>query len=222
MPHQCTECGHTFPDGSKEMLSGCPDCGGNKFKFEPAADAREASAAQSANESTDAAATEHAPDDPAAAQPPPAADGPGDASSDGPPAVDSDTPAAVETEDGAQADARRDVASPDDLAAGAGPGTDDIAASDDSATLSAGETDPSADPTDPADDSDVSDADGADDAEMAALRRELDDQFESIKILEPGQYELNLMELYNREEFIIALQEDGQYVIDVPGSWHGE
>ncbi|OYR80528.1 hypothetical protein DJ71_14695, partial [Halorubrum sp. E3] len=30
MPHQCTTCGRTFPDGSKEMLSGCPDCGGNK------------------------------------------------------------------------------------------------------------------------------------------------------------------------------------------------
>lgn len=36
MPHQCTTCGRTFPDGSKEMLSGCPDCGGNKFQFKPA------------------------------------------------------------------------------------------------------------------------------------------------------------------------------------------
>ncbi|MFC7113996.1 Zn-ribbon containing protein [Natronoarchaeum sp. GCM10025703] len=35
MPHQCTNCGRTFPDGSKEMLSGCPDCGGNKFQFNP-------------------------------------------------------------------------------------------------------------------------------------------------------------------------------------------
>ncbi|WP_256685584.1 Zn-ribbon domain-containing protein [Halococcus qingdaonensis] len=215
MPHQCTECGHTFPDGSKEMLSGCPDCGGNKFKFEPATDAREASAAQSADESADATAPA-APDDPAAAQPPPAADGSSDALPDG---SDASTP--VETEDGAQADARRDVASPDDLAAGAAPGTDDTAGNDPDAP-DAVETDPSADPTDLTDDSDASDTDGADDAEMAALRQELDDQFESIKILEPGQYELNLMELYNREEFIIALQEDGQYVIDVPGSWHGE
>src|SRR5699024_6729649 len=121
MPHQCTECGHTFPDGSKEMLSGCPDCGGNKFKFEPAADAREASAAQSADERADAAATDHAPDDPAAAQPPPATDGPNDAPPDGPPTTDSDAPTAVETEDGAQANARRDVASPDDPAVGAAP-----------------------------------------------------------------------------------------------------
>ena len=36
MPHQCTNCGRTFADGSKEMLSGCPDCGGNKFQFAPA------------------------------------------------------------------------------------------------------------------------------------------------------------------------------------------
>jgi len=35
MPHQCTDCGRAFADGSKEMLSGCPDCGGNKFQFRP-------------------------------------------------------------------------------------------------------------------------------------------------------------------------------------------
>jgi predicted nucleic acid-binding Zn-ribbon protein len=190
MPHQCTDCGHTFPDGSKEMLSGCPDCGGNKFRFEPAADARELSAARSADETTDAATPDIQPNNgPAATQPPPA---------DSPP----DEPAVTaETEDSAQADARRDVASPDELAAGA------------EESGSAGETTPSSDAAD-ADDS-------GEDSEMAALRQELDDQFESIKILEPGQYELNLMELYNREEYIIALQEDGQYVIEVPESWHG-
>ncbi|MFC6812286.1 Zn-ribbon domain-containing protein [Natrialbaceae archaeon GCM10025810] len=51
------------------------------------------------------------------------------------------------------------------------------------------------------------------------LREELNQQFESIKILSPGQYELNLMELYDRDEYIISLQEDGRYVIDVPDSW---
>lgn len=55
---------------------------------------------------------------------------------------------------------------------------------------------------------------------LAELRKELDDQFESIKIVEPGQYELNLMSLYDRETYIISLQEDGRYVIDVPESWH--
>ncbi|KPN29798.1 hypothetical protein SY89_00516 [Halolamina pelagica] len=35
MPHECTTCGQQFDDGSKEMLSGCPNCGGNKFQFKP-------------------------------------------------------------------------------------------------------------------------------------------------------------------------------------------
>jgi predicted nucleic acid-binding Zn-ribbon protein len=190
MPHQCTDCGHTFADGSKEMLSGCPDCGGNKFRFEPAADARESSAAQSETADAPASAddsTTHSADGPPATQPPPATDS------------RPDEPASTTPEDSAQADARRDVASPDEFAAGA------------EASGSAAETDPSPDA-----------GDDAEEDSMAALRQELDDQFESIKILEPGQYELNLMELYNREEYIIALQEDGQYIIEVPESWLGE
>jgi len=51
------------------------------------------------------------------------------------------------------------------------------------------------------------------------LREELNDQFESIKILSPGQYELNLMELYDRQEYIISLKEDGRYVIEMPDAW---
>jgi len=35
----------------------------------------------------------------------------------------------------------------------------------------------------------------------------------------PGQYELNLMELYDRQEYIIALQEDGKYTVQVPDRW---
>ena len=54
---------------------------------------------------------------------------------------------------------------------------------------------------------------------LEELREELNEQFESIKIVRPGQYELNLMELYDRDEYIISLQEDGRYVIDVPDSW---
>ncbi|MFB6197272.1 MAG: Zn-ribbon containing protein, partial [Halobacteriaceae archaeon] len=58
--------------------------------------------------------------------------------------------------------------------------------------------------------------------DMEELRAELNDQFESIRIIAPGQYELNLMELYDREEYIISLQEDGKYVIEVPDAWHSE
>lgn len=33
MPHKCTNCGEVFPDGSEEILSGCPMCGWNKFRY---------------------------------------------------------------------------------------------------------------------------------------------------------------------------------------------
>jgi predicted nucleic acid-binding Zn-ribbon protein len=39
---------------------------------------------------------------------------------------------------------------------------------------------------------------------------------ESIRIIAPGQYEINLEKLFEREEIIIALEEDGKYVIHLP------
>jgi len=39
---------------------------------------------------------------------------------------------------------------------------------------------------------------------------------ESVKIIAPGQYEINLEKILSREEIIIALQEDGRYVIHLP------
>ena len=54
---------------------------------------------------------------------------------------------------------------------------------------------------------------------LSELRAELNDQFESIRVVAPGQYELNLMELYDRQEYIIALQEDGKYTVQVPDRW---
>lgn len=38
MPHRCTRCGTIFEDGDSVILSGCPNCGWNKFlyvKIEP-------------------------------------------------------------------------------------------------------------------------------------------------------------------------------------------
>jgi predicted nucleic acid-binding Zn-ribbon protein len=98
-------------------------------------------------------------------------------------------------EDAAQASARSDIVSPDEL-----PDTD--------ASEPPAEGQVVQEPDDEADRPDLSE-----------LREELNDQFESIKVLEPGQYELNLMELYDREEYIIALQEDGKYSIQVPDRW---
>jgi len=38
----------------------------------------------------------------------------------------------------------------------------------------------------------------------------------SVKIIAPGKYELNLDRLFTSDEIIIALQEDGKYVIHLP------
>ena len=50
-------------------------------------------------------------------------------------------------------------------------------------------------------------------------RRQLMDQFETIRIVEPGSYELNLMNLYEEDEKIIALQEDGRYQVSLPSTF---
>ncbi|PSP84393.1 hypothetical protein BRC96_04485 [Halobacteriales archaeon QS_6_64_34] len=206
MPHQCTNCGRGFEDGSQEMLSGCPNCGGNKFQFRP----------------------EGADSSPPSEEPPEPPEPPGGNStvaktvgktaatvrdivgSDEPPAgaEPADTGDAsgtvnagsTDAEDAAQASARGDVVSPDEL-------PDHAPEGDHQFDPPAADSAPSVEP--PADDT-------QDRPDLQELREELNSQFESVKVLAPGQYELNLMELYDREEYIVALQEDGRYSIQVP------
>ncbi|QLC33384.1 hypothetical protein EFA46_003935 [Halarchaeum sp. CBA1220] len=279
MPHQCTNCGHTFADGSKEMLSGCPECGGNKFQFHPGdipedadvdgaaaperpgtsgvssavgkaaatvrdfvrddpdagapetggSGARGAESAPDAETASDAEVSSSADGDAGSSTP---ADGDADAPPDRPATEattpserDADTPETPETEDGAAEDA--DGATDADTAADAESASGAEAADDseDAAQASARSEMVTSDdlPTEPPSDGRVvkePDAD-AEEPDMEALREELNDQFESIKVLAPGQYELNLMELYDREEYIIALQENGRYVIEVPETFAG-
>ncbi|RQH00901.1 OapC/ArvC family zinc-ribbon domain-containing protein [Natrarchaeobius oligotrophus] len=313
MPHECTNCGRTFPDGSKEMLSGCPDCGGNKFQFTPASPSsgvgsespspdrptagddatstdpsfatddtaasdrasrsgsprgrsdaanrleksdvstrewpetarrpEDRSSATDDAESGSPSSSRNAPTSTSSGSRPPASDsswisGTGNSSSDDD-SVDRSTLA--ETEESAQADARSEMISNDELppVSGSSSKVDDTphARSDaesefdtDSSTdtSSGGESEPTVDTgTDPAPERDDHDPEhgrvvsepSGEKPSIDELREELNEQFESIKIVSPGQYELNLMELYNREEYIISLQEDGRYVIDVPDSW---
>ncbi|MFB6266825.1 MAG: Zn-ribbon containing protein [Halodesulfurarchaeum sp.] len=255
MPHQCTACGEVFPDGSKDMLSGCPVCGGNTFQYLPeGADPEEIPERDppdrpepdsGVTESVGRAATtvkdyvqrrrqenqelgdqepgtqdldnqdlglegdEGAPASPAA----------GGERETGPDDIDLDdakrddasvTPPGRGEEDGAQAAARSDPVDQSDLPEG---------------PLSAGShPDEEDEPADapPGEGRVVKEPDRAGPTDLETLREELNDQFESIRIIEPGQYELNLMELYDREEHIIALQEDGKYVIEVPESWREE
>ncbi|APW97089.1 hypothetical protein CHINAEXTREME_04585 [Halobiforma lacisalsi AJ5] len=143
----------------------------------------------------------------------------------------------AESENDAQADARSEVVHRDALPSnvdadgdreyyahdpgqGAEPETDTGSAprSDDGATAGSAGPDRSEGDRPPSDGRVVSEP-SDEEPSIEDLREELNQQFESIKIVRPGQYELNLMELYNREEYIISLQEDGRYVIDVPDSW---
>ena len=224
MPHQCTNCGHVFPDGSKEMLSGCPDCGGNKFQF------KQGSVDDVAAEATEQQPT---PDDPGAADDPapsgsePATESTGTPDSGSAPETADPAEAAGTTdptdaevlddnrspggESPAQSSARSDIVSDDELP-DSPPPADDSASTTDSQSLA----DQSA--TDAADAGEAT-ADEATSSSLDQLRQELNDQFESIRIVSPGQYELNLMELYDRDEYIISLREDGRYVIEVPDSW---
>ncbi|WP_254272781.1 Zn-ribbon domain-containing protein [Haloarcula marina] len=219
MPHQCTNCGRAFDDGSKEMLSGCPDCGGNKFQFRP--------------DGVDASTPPESDAEPPEPPEPPGGEGgvartvgktaatvrdivgggrdnpgigaEGNGSTrnerDPGPAGTVDARAA-DTEDAAQASARADVVTPDEL-----PDPQEQADADGEHRFESvgGKADAI-----------ESDTETTDRPDLSELREELNDQFESIKVLEPGQYELNLMELYDREEYIVALQEDGRYSIQVP------
>ena len=257
MPHECTNCGRTFADGSKEMLSGCPNCGGKKFQFRPAgsderseedersaddrsgaddpsdapppteaerpspeadpsspeADRSSTEAGPSAETETDPSAEADAtsasdPDPAETTDPTPAGPDPGSASSsEGAAPVSDTTPA--DAEDGDPTDA-----APPDAETGGVP--DAVATPEDTAQASARSDvvspDELRDAAEPA-------ATAEDEPDIETLREELNEQFESIRILNPGQYELNLMELYDREEYIISLREDGRYVIEMPESW---
>ncbi|MFB6201572.1 MAG: Zn-ribbon containing protein [Halorhabdus sp.] len=274
MPHQCTDCGTVFADGSTEMLSGCPDCGGDTFQFIPEGAAASSESTGELEGSPDvetppavdrpdrsspgesvaktvgnAAKTVRelvgnenerpgtAPDvaDPLAPWPAESPSRTDDATSDSGvdsgennPTHDDATTAREETtrdrnanahsthgEDLAQASARSAVVTPDELPAS---GAAEVAAGASSPADAATSTGPeSEDPTPDRQSSPDWETDAQPDLET--LREELNDQFESIRIVEPGQYELNLMELYEREEYIIALQEDGRYQIQVPEAW---
>ncbi|RQG93224.1 hypothetical protein EA462_03250 [Natrarchaeobius halalkaliphilus] len=307
MPHECTDCGRTFPDGSKEMLSGCPDCGGNKFQFTPAgssasdeADAEADRARKStarnrtstarpgdssrtsqdqsppSSTSTDRSDASDRPKRPGRLEKrdvstrewPETARRPEDRSSSTADASTADstrTPEPNPDTDVRRSDSGTDVRTSDTSAAGTADGeppevtegkaqsnarSDVVSSAElpaewtssdppDSSPESPAETQPETSGERPSSSAHHRDGQtpqqGAeekspkggrvvsepsdDQPSIDELREELNEQFESIKIVSPGQYELNLMGLYNREEYIISLQEDGRYVIDVPDSW---
>ncbi|MFC6721324.1 OapC/ArvC family zinc-ribbon domain-containing protein [Halobacteriaceae archaeon SHR40] len=255
MPHQCTDCGRQFDDGSKEMLSGCPECGGNKFQFLPASQSADtppeppgegvagdsdtdrsvartvgnaatavkdfvggsseptrerpesaAPGSSTADETSPSSSTREGPSTASSTASTDREIGSGQQSSrqPGQSPTESEPAAATmaDTEDEAQASARSEVISPDELPSSTE--TEPRWPGEKPAAADAGETDDTAESERP---------------DLSELRAELNQQFESIKVLEPGQYELNLMELFDREEYIVALQEDGKYTVQVPEDW---
>jgi hypothetical protein len=59
--------------------------------------------------------------------------------------------------------------------------------------------------------------------EIAETEEELDqDRIESLRINEPGSYELNLEALLERKEIIMAMKEDGKYVVHLPSVFDTE
>ncbi|WP_276280136.1 Zn-ribbon domain-containing protein [Halorussus caseinilyticus] len=239
MPHQCTTCGRSFEDGSKEMLSGCPDCGGNKFQFDPAG-AADGNAGETGGRASAATARKKTPENTGSTV--------GDASEiatapetggdDGGSAVNR-AAATVRDWVSTRDDADASPASATDDSAPATDGQDSSPVTDDSAPVAEDSAqanarrnvvDESELPDEPPEEVAGPTADSDSEAEVVEspddenpglkeLREELNSQFESIRIVEPGQYELNLMELYEREEYIISLKEDGKYVIEVPDAW---
>ncbi len=256
MPHQCTNCGRTFEDGSKEMLSGCPDCGGNKFQFQPASAAAGNAGDGVGQKAAPATESKKTPENAGSAPDAPETGGRGETGRSGDANAgrvrrdDSATDSSSGAVDRAAATVRDWVSTRDDAESASvsegnsAPGSDrhdstrngsapDEPGSEDSAQASA-RSDVVSDselPDDPpedaavgpapadADDANVVSAPDDDNPGLKELREELNSQFESIRIVNPGQYELNLMELYEREEYIISLQEDGKYVIEVPDAW---
>jgi predicted nucleic acid-binding Zn-ribbon protein len=279
MPHQCTNCGHVFEDGSKEMLSGCPECSGKKFQYHPGevpdeqpTDAEPPdrdsgsvtdAVGRAANKVRDAVSSGDEPrdldrqtgDSPStpvettgdsssapeagdaaadAASPEAASTTDTDATADPASSTDSATPESTDTASSEPADDGFDSLDPSKENPDAMGGSADADGHD--AEIAAGESASQEDSAQASARSDVVDKDTLPDAsnegrvvkepdeeedrpDLDELRQELNDQFESIRIVAPGQYELNLMELYDRQEYIIALQENGKYVIEVPDAW---
>jgi predicted nucleic acid-binding Zn-ribbon protein len=187
MPHECVSCGDVFDDGSDEVFDGCPSCGGTKFFYVKEVAASETQSSEDVSASPD-----------------------GDESTDptSEAVPDTDEPETVaETQTGSGDD--RGIVEADSEYERAFGGR--LEEKDEPDEL---------DETDETDDlKEVGESDAAAGFRRARAdeaRDELMDQFETIRIVEPGSYELNLMNLYEEDEKIIALQEDGRYQVSLP------
>lgn len=190
MPHQCDSCGNIIDKGAEELLDGCGECGGCTFQF---------------------VSGTPEPDDEEGI-------------------IDGEDPVRTQedvAEDSAQSAARGEILTPDETTeymGSAGDFVSGLQSSSDADTPireaepdEAGVDDESMESEgDQSDSSPASEPDHEVVTDTAELQNALSQEFESIKIIEPGTYELNLRKLYDREEHIIQIKEDGKYVIQMP------
>jgi predicted nucleic acid-binding Zn-ribbon protein len=214
VPHECVDCGDVFDDGSDEVFDGCPSCGGTKFFY-----VKQVGASEDRPEPPGDGVGAHADDVETS-------DDGSDVTADG-----------VETSDDTATDEHSARNEEPQTAAETQTGSGDdrgIVEAEDGYERAFGGSLNDEDGEDPADDPLEAETDGETDDEIHDVppspdtdgefrrahadeaRDELMDQFETIRIVEPGSYELNLMNLYEEDEKIIALQEDGRYQVSLP------
>lgn len=132
MPHRCTRCGTIFEDGDSVILSGCPNCGWNKFLY-----------------------------------------------------VKTEVKSSENQVNPALEEQKLDLES----------SLDEVVRSIDEALSSEEEDKPQ---------------------EPEAERKTDEDRVESVRILGPGSYELNLDSLLERKELVMAIREEGSYALHLP------
>lgn len=134
MPHKCTRCEKIFEDGAEVILSGCPNCGWNKFLYvkdmEPEEEAKEKEV-QVQSEIMDS--------------------------------IEEDIPA------------EQFIREIDDII-------------------------------------------GIGHQEKETVEEE-GERVESVRILGPGSYELNLNSLFERDEIVMAIKQDGTYAVDLSSAF---
>lgn len=52
--------------------------------------------------------------------------------------------------------------------------------------------------------------------DVSKITDSLNTQFEGIRVVKQGKYEINLTQLFERNTQVISVQEDGKYIINVP------
>lgn len=195
MPHQCAECETIHPDGSEAVISsGCKDCGAKKFQFIPQDNSGSGSGSDGAGVALEdrewpETATRKSLDNSS-----------NDESGSGSETASAGARESLDSmDDDAQANARSTIVDPGSLPSFSG-GSE------------------SGEPSEPGDII-VADVDNDPVQDADEVREVLNDQFGSIKIVERGKFELDLMEMFESDDYIIQLGEDGRYMVESMSTW---